>query len=332
MAKIPTTTLSDGSKFPLLGLGTYGSEKSGDREKIEEAVYDAISLGYRHIDTAWVYRVEGAVGAAIKRAIEDGLVKREELYIVTKVWSINFKREKVVESARESLRNLRLDYVDLLLVHWPVAMKDDGKGSMFPTDEEGNPLIDDSIDINGETWKGMEDCFKQGLTKSIGVSNYNKRQIESLFASGLEVKPVVNQVESHPLLSQRKLLDACTKHGIVLTAYSAFGGSPKYDEAADKWFDHPVKVALYNNDLIKSLAEKYNKTVSQILLKFQTSRNVAVIPKTVTKSRLVENMSIFDFDLTPDELSQLEALDKGSRTVMNEKMSGSKNYPFNDEY
>lgn len=332
MSKIPSTTLSDGSKFPLLGLGTYGSEASGDREKVEQAVYDAISVGYRHIDTAWVYRVEGAVGSAIKRAIEDGLVQRSDLYVVTKVWSVNFKRDQVIASARESLRNLRLDYVDLLLVHWPVAMKDDGKGSMFPTDEAGNPLIDDTIDIHGETWKAFEECVKQGLTKSIGISNYNKRQIESLFASGLEIKPVVNQVESHPLLSQKKLLDVCTKHGIVLTAYSAFGGSPKYDAAADKWYDHPVKVELMNNEFIKSLAAKYNKTVSQILLKFHTARNVAVIPKTVTKSRMIENMSIFDFDLTKDEITQLESMDKGARTVLNEKMSGSKNYPFNDEY
>lgn len=326
------TTLSDGSKFPLLGLGTYGSEQSGDREKIEQAVYDAISVGYRHIDTAWVYRVEGAVGSGIKRAIEDGLVRRSDLFVVTKVWSTNFKRDQVVASARESLRNLRLEFVDLLLVHWPVAMKDDGKGSMFPVDEAGNPLIDDSIDIDAETWKGMEDCVKQGLTKSIGVSNYNKRQIESLLASGLEIRPVVNQVESHPLLSQRKLLDVCKKHGIVLTAYSPFGGSPKYDEVEGKWFDHPVKVELFNNQLVKALGEKYNKSPSQILLKFHTARNVAVIPKTVTKSRMVENISIFDFDLTKEEIDQLEALNKNTRMVLNDKMSGSKNYPFNDEY
>jgi diketogulonate reductase-like aldo/keto reductase len=151
MASIPAIELNDGSKCPLLGLGTYGSEESGDRDKIVQAVYDAIVAGYRHFDTAYCYEVEDKVGEGIKKALDEGLVKRDDLFVVTKIWSTKHRPEKVAEQARESLKALGLDYVDLMLIHWPVSLKDfvpegaKGMAKWMPANEDGTPMEDTEV-------------------------------------------------------------------------------------------------------------------------------------------------------------------------------------------
>ena len=187
MANIPTIELNDGSKCPLLGLGTYGSDESGDREKTAQAVYDAIVAGYRHIDTAYCYEVEDKVGEGIKKAIDEGIVKREDLFIVTKIWSTKLRPEKVAEQAKESLKNLGLDYVDLMLIHWPVALKDipneGAKGMLkwMPCNEDGSIAEDTEVDIHTDSWPAMEKLKEEGIAKSIGVSNYNTKQVRISF-------------------------------------------------------------------------------------------------------------------------------------------------------
>ena len=151
MTTTPTIELNDGTNCPLLGLGTYGSEDSGDREKVSQAVYDAIVAGYRHIDTAYIYEVEDKVGEGIKKAIDEGIVKREDLFIVTKICSTKLRPEKVAEQAQESLKALGLDYVDLMLIHWPIALKDitnegvTGIAKWFPLNEDGTPAEDNEV-------------------------------------------------------------------------------------------------------------------------------------------------------------------------------------------
>lgn len=219
MAGIPRLLLNNGQEMPVIGLGTYGHKESGDREKTTQAVKDAIlAAGYRHIDTAWCYDNEESIGEAIREVLATGNVTREELFVTSKLWWFFLKRDKVVSACRDSLQKLGLDYLDLYLIHWPMALVDNGTG-WFPKDAEGNFLFDNEVDVFVETWKGMEECVCAGLVKSIGLSNFNSQQIEKVL-SGAEIKPAVLQIECHPRLAQRPLIDFCRERGIVLTAYS----------------------------------------------------------------------------------------------------------------
>jgi len=329
---IPTVKLNNGLEIPIVGLGTYGSPQSGDREKIVQAVYDAISIGVTHIDTAWIYEVEDKVGEGVRKAIADGVAKREDIFVVTKIWCTNLKKEGVTRQARESLKNLGLDYVDCLLVHWPTPLKDDGSGisdRVFQVGPDGKAFFDNDTNIYTETWPAMEEIYNQGLAKSIGVSNFNTKQIEELMKTA-KVTPVTNQVECTPFLPQTKLQKVCAQHEITLTAYSPFGGSPK-PQSDGTLKDQDITLALRTHPIIKELADKYGKTVYQILLKFHTSRGVIVIPKTVTKERIIQNADIFDFELADEEIKSLEALGNGGRSVIPTPLIGHQKYPFVEE-
>lgn len=325
MPPIPSLPLNNGRTMPIVGLGTWASPDSGDRAKLKQAVKDAIAAGYRHIDTAWCYEVEEQVGEAVREAIAEGTVSRDELFITTKLWSFFMKRDQVVNALKESLQKLGLDYVDLYLVHWPVAIVRTNNagmyGSMFPVLDDGSIGVDDSVDIATDTWPGMEECVKLGLAKSIGISNFNSQQIEKVLASA-QIPPAVNQIESHPFLTNRKLIDFCHQRKIAITAYSPFGGAP-----------HPahhskVRAGLFDSELVKNLAAKYGKQPSQILIKFHVQRGVSTIPKSVNKARMVDNMSVFDFELTAEELAALEQMDCGERHCSVPFMRHAKSYPF----
>jgi diketogulonate reductase-like aldo/keto reductase len=309
----------------LLGLGTYGHKDSGDAEKTYQAVKDAIVAGYRHIDTAFVYGVEDVVGKAINDCIDDGVVTRDEVFVTTKLWLTSYRRDRVHEAIKESLKQLNLSYVDLYLIHWPVPLS---ATSDTPSPDGGADKIDDSIDIHNETWAAMEEVKAAGLAKSIGVSNYNEKLLTDLLAVA-KVKPAINQIESHPFLSQKSLIKFCRGHGIELTAYSPLGGSP-FDAATAMpgQLSADVRAGLFENELVKSLALKYKKSAGQILLKFQVQRKVPTIPKSVTKSRIIENGQIFDFELTGDELSALEGMNRDLRYVLALMFKDSKYYPF----
>ena len=331
--QIPTVKLSDGRSMPILGLGTYSNPKSGDREKTEQAVYDAICLGYRHIDTAWLYQVEPEVGRGAKRAIDEGIVKREDLFITTKIWATNMRKEAVLKQAKESNEKLGLGYIDLLLVHWPIPLKNTGKGGFLPVDENGKFVFDD-VDIHEETWRAMEETVELGIAKSIGVSNYNVRLLKSVLEVA-RIKPVNNQVECTPFLPQKKLIALAKEHGVTITAYSPFGGGPR-EARLDGGTNDTLQVSkihknLFEEEILKTLASKHNKTVSQILLRFHVERGVIVIPKTVTKSRLEENADIFDFSLSPEDLASIDTLENGQRLVEIKAMAESKYYPFDED-
>jgi len=223
--------LANEDTIPALGLGTWKSEPG----KVYEAIQTAIQIGYRHIDCAPVYKNEPEVGQALKEAITSGIVKRSELWITSKLWNNAHESEEVIPALQQTLLDLQLDYLDLFLIHWPVVLK---KEVSFPQ-KAADYLSLEEVPI-AETWQAMETALKQGLCKHIGVSNFSQRKLAAL-RNDCTQKPEVNQVESHPYLQQKDLLDYCNSEGILLTAYSPLGsgdraqGMKKQDEPSTPW-------------------------------------------------------------------------------------------------
>nr|ATJ44496.1 aldehyde reductase 1 [Helicoverpa armigera] len=282
--KAPTKVLNDGNKIPTLALGTFGFE---DIPKMRSAVNYAIEAGYRHIDTAALYDNEQEIGKGISDVLKKGLVKREELFVTTKLWNDKHARDQVVPALRESLAKLGLDYVDLYLIHSPEAMN-----------EDGSPANIDYLD----TWKGMEEAKQLGLTKSIGVSNFNTEQIDRIKANSKTV-PAVNQIEIHPSNTQEKLVADCFARNIAVMAYSPFGFFVKRGEGNKPGNDDPRMV---------SIAKKYNKSVTQIVLRYLLDRDLIPIPKSTNQARIQQNIDVFDFHLTPQEIATISSFNKNT--------------------
>uniref|UniRef100_A0A5F5PZ57 NADP-dependent oxidoreductase domain-containing protein n=1 Tax=Equus caballus TaxID=9796 RepID=A0A5F5PZ57_HORSE len=293
--------LNDGHFIPVLGFGTYAPEEV-PKSKAIEATKLAIDAGFRHIDSAHVYNNEKEVGQAIRSKIEDGTVKREDIFYTSKLW-VTFLQPQLVRPALEkSLKNLQLDYVDLYIIHSPMAMKPGEE--LLPKDERGK-LIFDTVDLCA-TWEAMEKCKDAGLTKSIGVSNFNRRQLEMILNKpGLKYKPVCNQVECHPYFNQRKLLDFCKSKDIVLVAYSALGTQRlKVDLSSPVLLDDPVLCAM---------AKKYERTPALIALRYQLQRGVVVLAKSYNEKRIKENVQVFEFQLTSEDMKVLDGLNQNLR-------------------
>ncbi|MFS0634466.1 aldo/keto reductase [Mesobacillus foraminis] len=259
-----TTTLHNGVKMPWVGLGVF---KVTDGDEVIQSVKAAIKNGYTSIDTAAIYKNEEGVGQAIK---ESG-VPREELFITSKLWNSEQGYESTLKAFETSMEKLGLDYLDLYLIHWP------GK------------------DKYKETWKAFEKLYKEGRIRAIGVSNFQIHHLEDLIASA-EIKPMVNQVEFHPHLTQKELKAYCEKEGIQLEAWS------------------PLKQGqLLNEPVLQEIAEKYNKSVAQVILRWDIQQGVVTIPKSVKEHRIIENADIFDFELTAEEMDRIDGLNQDSR-------------------
>ncbi|XP_022908295.1 aldo-keto reductase 1B-like [Onthophagus taurus] len=308
MANVPTITFNNGNKFPMFGLGTWKSEPG----KVTQAVKDAIDAGYRHLDCAHVYENEPEVGAGIAAKISEGVVKREDLFITSKLWNTYHNPEAVEPALKVTLKNLGLDYLDLYLIHWPFAFKDGDV--LFPLN--ANKKIEFADHDFVPTWKAMEALYKKGLVKNIGISNFNKDQIERLLESA-EVVPQTNQVECSPFLNQLPLSDYCRSKNITITAYSPLGSGDK---------------KLLEDSKFESMAKKYGKSVAQILIKYQVQRGHIVIPKSVTKSRIIENYNIWDFEISKEDMGELNNMDINLRTCPFSESKDAKLYPFNAKY
>ena len=258
--------LNNGQKMPVLGLGVF---RSKDGEETYNAVRWALEAGYRHIDTAAVYGNEASVG----RAIHDSGIPREELWITTKLWNTEIRNRNEEAAFAESLKKLGTDYVDLYLVHWPVR-EDDGYLRV---------------------WEKMEQFYKEGRARSIGVSNYHVHHIESLLKIA-NVVPAVDQVECHPELTQVELADYCASKGIAFEPWSPLG--------AGKLLSHPV---------LSEIAAAHGKTTAQVILRWGLQRGFICIPKSVHKERIQSNAQFFDFELSADEMQRIFALNADAR-------------------
>lgn len=291
-------TFRNGDKLDAIGLGTWKSEPG----EVGQAVRDAIKIGYRHIDCAWIYQNEAEIGQAFQAAFADGDVAREDLFITSKLWNSFHAAEDVETAVRQSLDALQLDYLDLYLIHWPIAHQ---PGVVFSEDASGfAPIEDYPI---ADTWKAMEALVEKGLVKHIGVSNFNVVKIKQLMETTVIV-PEMNQVESHPLLAQNELFDFCSSNGVLYTAYSPLGSRDR--TAAMKGDGEPD---LFNIEVLKTIAAKHNVHPAQILIKWAESRGTAVIPKSVNPTRLKQNLESANIQLTTEDMGDINNLDKDYR-------------------
>ncbi|KAI5805570.1 NADP-dependent oxidoreductase domain-containing protein [Peziza echinospora] len=299
MASGKTFKLNNGVEIPAVGFGTFASE--GSVGECYRSTKTALEVGYRHLDCAWFYQNEGEVGDAIADFLKEqnGKVTRKDLFICTKVWNHLHEPEDVKWSLNDSLKKLKLDYVDLFLIHWPVAAErtEDYKPKIGP---DGKYVINKELTENIEpTWRAMEDIYASGKARAIGVSNFTIPGLKKLL-SFAKVKPAVNQVEIHPFLPQQELLDFAKQNDILLVAYSPLGSQNQVPSTGEK---------VSENEALNAVAKKTGRTLAQVLIAWGIKRGYPVLPKSSTPSRIKSNFE--DFELSDEDFEAVNAVAKG---------------------
>ncbi|MGG1679242.1 aldo/keto reductase [Neobacillus sp. NRS-1170] len=263
-----TTILNNGVKMPWFGLGVFKVEEG---PVLVNSVKSAIKHGYRSIDTAAIYENEAGVGEGIREGLAEAGITREELFVTSKVWNADLGYEATIAAYERSLEKLGLEYLDLYLVHWPV----EGKFK--------------------EAWRALEKLYKDGRVRAIGVSNFQVHHLEELMADA-EIKPMVNQVEYHPRLTQKEVQAFCREHGIQLEAWSPL-----------------MQGGLLDNEILGEIAGKYGKSAAQVILRWDLQNGVVTIPKSVKEHRIIENSQVFDFELSDEDMQRIDELNQNHR-------------------
>jgi diketogulonate reductase-like aldo/keto reductase len=261
--------LSNGIEIPVIGLGVYQSEFG---EQTENAVEWALESGYRHIDTAKIYGNEQSVGSAILKSN----ISRKDIFLTTKLWNNDIRSGKMKEAFNESLEKLQTDYVDLYLIHWPV---------------QGFT----------EAWKVLEELYFSKKIKVIGVSNFHQNHLSELDKAAT-VKPMINQIESHPMFNNQELIDYCQEQKITVQAWSPLGGNG---------------TNIISNEILNEIGKKYNKSSAQVIIRWNLQRNVIPLPKSVNKNRIKSNIEVFDFNLTDEDMMRINELNEFKRVGPN---------------
>ncbi|TCD31506.1 aldo/keto reductase [Bacillus wiedmannii] len=267
-----TITLHNGVEMPWFGLGVFKVE---DGPELVEAVKSAIKAGYRSIDTAAIYGNEKAVGEGIRAGIKEAGISREDLFITSKVWNSDQGYETTLAAYEESLKKLELDYLDLYLVHWPV----EGKYK--------------------DTWRALETLYKEERVRAIGVSNFQIHHLQDVMKDA-EIKPMINQVEYHPRLTQKELQAFCKEQGIQMEAWSPL-----------------MQGQLLDNETLQEIAEKHGKTTAQVILRWDLQNGVITIPKSTKEHRIIANADVFNFELTKEDMEKIDALNQNHRVGPN---------------
>ncbi|HDR3654752.1 TPA: aldo/keto reductase [Bacillus cereus] len=262
------TVLNNGVEMPWFGLGVFKVE---DGPELVEAVKSAIKAGYRSIDTAAIYGNEKAVGEGIRAGIKEAGISREDLFITSKVWNSDQGYETTLAAYEESLKKLELDYLDLYLVHWPV----EGKYK--------------------DTWRALETLYKEKRVRAIGVSNFQIHHLQDVMKDA-EIKPMINQVEYHPRLTQKELQAFCKEQGIQMEAWSPL-----------------MQGQLLDNEKLQEIAEKHGKTTAQVILRWDLQNGVITIPKSTKEHRIIANADVFNFELTKEDMEKIDALNQNHR-------------------
>lgn len=292
-------TLNTGAKMPMVGLGTWKSAS----DKVGQAISCAIlECGYRHIDCASVYHNEMEIGESFKNIFSSGKVKREDVFVTSKLWNVSHAKNDVLLACKKTLKDLQLDYLDLYLMHWGIA---EAVGSELPVDQNGR-LNNPKISVR-ETWEAMEDLIRAGLVKAVGVANFTAPMLVDLL-SYAKIFPAVNQIELHPYLQQTRLVEFYQRQGIVVTAYSPLG-TPENARAQG---NEPI---LLEDETVVVIAQNHKKTPAQVLIRWAIQRKTVVIPKSVTLENIKSNGEVFDFELSGEEMEKLARLERHHRFV-----------------
>jgi len=301
---MPVVLKRTGQKMPLVGFGLWKVTKS----TCADTVYEAIKAGYRLLDGAGDYGNEKEAGEGVRRAIADGLVKREDLFITSKLWNTFHAREHVQVMTKKQLGLWGIDYFDLFLVHFPISLLYVDPDHRYPPEWFGD---DGKVHLQNtpmhETWSAMEELVDAGLARNIGLSNCTGGLILDVFRYA-RIEPSVLQVELHPYLTQDALLSLAKTLGIAVTAYSSFGPQSYLELSMDKGTQ-----SLLKHDAVTAVAQRHNKTAAQVLLRWATQRGIAVVPKSNNADRLAENLKCDSFDLEESEIKAISALNTNLR-------------------
>lgn len=335
---VPTLKLRNGIEMPQFALGTWKSPPG----QTENAVKCAINNGYTNIDCANDYNNEPEVGNAIKSCMDSGVIKREELFIQAKLWNSNHRPEHIRPDLEQTLLDLQIDYLDSFVIHWPQAcpsvitkptLRTTGafpapmeEGSMFPYDSNGY-FVSDNDSHYLETWEAMEELVDEGIVRSIGLSNFNRRQIGDILSNAKKYKPCILQNECHPYLQQKDLIDFCKCNGLVFQAFSSLGSGDTHLAVTES----PTGVIPLKDPLIIELSKKYNKSPGQIILRWHVQRGNALVTKSVHDERIINNIKVYDWNLSEEDMKSFDSINYWWRHLFWRETSNHSDYPYFDE-